>query len=245
MQTALLASWDGSDADMERVREEVEANRPPPRFSVIYNCPFSGFLDEQRSRVGCLLHPLHTGRDLREYCRYGRRTCGEARCTAYTYLTEAEAKAVAAAAPDWYIYGLCITDIDLIKDFFELCEMKLAAPVDPGRVSREPALAAAFGDYLSLKERWPFATDPGRYGKYFFVGRDYHIYMIDYRKFGASYPHHDGILISLASVIETREELEEAVGIIERKVDRFMEIYSGLVGEKQRRRSATKVAPTF
>ncbi|HUT52267.1 MAG TPA: hypothetical protein VM658_02650 [bacterium] len=226
MQTALMESWDGSDADMERVRAEAEARRPEPRFAVIYNCPFAGFLDAERSRVGCLLHPLVRGRDLREYCRYGHRTCGEARCTAYTYLTAAEAGAVAAAAPDWYLYGLCITDIDLVKDFFELCEMRLLGPVDPGRVTREPVLAAAFADYLALKENWPFATDPGRYGKYFFVGRDYHIYMIDYRKLGASFPHHDGILISLGSVIETRAELEGAVGIVDEKVDAFMEAYA-------------------
>ncbi len=226
MQTALLESWDGSDEDMERVQREAEVRRPEPRFSVIYNCPFAGFLDAGRTRVGCLLHPLVHGRDLREYCRYGHRTCGEARCTAYTYLSPAEAEAVAAAAPDWYLYGLAITDIDLVKDFFELCEMRLVAPVDAGRVAREPALARAFGDYLALKERWPFATDPGRYGKYFFVGRDYHIYMIDYRRLGASFPHHDGILISLGSVIETRAELEQAVAIIDKKVDAFVEAYA-------------------
>lgn len=224
-QTSLFRSWDGTDPDIERICSEAERMRPPVRFEVIYNCPFAGFLDDQQSRVGCLLHPLHLGRDLRDYCRYGHRTCGEARCSAYTYLSQEEARAVMAAATDWYLYGLCITDIDLVKDFFELCEMSLCAPVDAGRAAAEPELARLFGDYLSLKENWPFARDPGRFGKYYFVGRDYHIYMIDYQKLGMSALRHNGILLSLGSVLESREDLAEAVAIIDRKVEAFVERY--------------------
>jgi hypothetical protein len=225
-QTKLMRSWDGSEKDIERIREEVEGNRPEPRFEVIYNCPFAGFLDPEQKRVGCLLHPGYIGEDLREFCRYGHRTCNQARCTAYTYLDRGEAEAVMAAAGDWYVYGLCITDIDLIKDFFELCEIKLYGPVDPGRAAKDPELAAAFGRYLALKERWPFETDPGRFGKYYFVGRDYHVYNIDYPGLGISRPYHNDILLSLGSVIETREELDEAIGIIDRMVDEFVRIYS-------------------
>lgn len=225
MQTRLMESWDGSAPDVERIRDQAEKNRPPKRFEVIYNCPFTGFLDRERTRAGCLFHP-GTGDDLRDYCQYGHRTCSEARCTAYTYLDPNEARAVMEAGLDWYCYGLCITDIDLVKDFFELAEMKLVRPVDPGRVAREPNLAKAFGDYLGLKEDWPFARDPGRFGKYYFVGKNYHIYMIDYRAMGVPRPFHDGILSSLASVIETGDELQKAVEIIDGKVDAFVRQYS-------------------
>ncbi len=124
MQTELLSEWDGTDRDMERIQLEIETNRPPQRFGVIYNCPFSGFINAERTRVGCLLHPRLHGEDMREYCRYGKRTCGEAKCQAYTYLNEGEARAIMASAPDWYIYGLDISDNDLVRDFFELAEMK-------------------------------------------------------------------------------------------------------------------------
>jgi len=226
MQTELMESWDGTDDDIERVGKEVEARRPPVRFEVIYNCPFAGFLDGEQSRVGCLLHPLHLGEDLRRYCRYGRRTCGEAKCTSYTYFRRNEARAVMAAAGDWYLYGLCINDIDLVKGFFELCASRLHAPVMLDRVSVEPALARAFSGFLALKEDWPFARDPGRYGKYYFVERNYNIYRIDYRGFGASRPVHDGVLLSLGSVIESRDEVFAAIEIIDDKVDAFLGEYA-------------------
>lgn len=234
LQTRLMEGFDGTEAEAERIAREVEAARPTVRFDVIYNCPYVGFLDKNQTRIGCLLHPLRLGRDLREFCRYGHRTCAEARCTAYTYLSDAEAQAVMAAAGDWYLYGLCITDLDLVKDFFELCEMKLYRPVDPGRVARSAPLADRFHDYLALKENWPWAADPGRFGKYYFVGRDYHVYLINYPKLGLAFPHHDGILQALGSVIETPAELLAAVKIIDDKVEAFLEAYA----QQPRRRFA-------
>jgi hypothetical protein len=130
-----------------------------------------------------------------------------------------------AAAGDWYLYGLCITDIDLIKDFFELCEMKVHGPLQLERIAFEPDLASAFGSYLALKETWPFARDPGRFGKYYFVESDYHIYHIDSEQFGLSFPFHNGIILSLGSVITSREELLEAVTLLDEKVETFLEAY--------------------
>ncbi|MFO8058980.1 MAG: hypothetical protein R6V10_16970 [bacterium] len=225
MQTELVEGWDGTDHDMERIREEAESKRPPQRFEVIYNCPFAGFLNPERTRVGCLLHPLYRGHDLREYCRYGRKTCNEAKCQAYTYLNEGEARAVMASAADWYIYGLSITDIDLVRDFFELSERKTCKPVAPANVEKSPELCRIFGEYLSWKEDWHLARDPGRFGKYYFQGRDYMVYTIDYHGLGFSDRSWNGILLSLGSVVETRQELEEAIEIIDNKVEEFVRVY--------------------
>jgi len=226
MQTDMMSKWDGTDNGIEAIRAKVEADRPPPRFSVIYNCPFAGFLDNEHTRVGCLLHPLLLGEDKRDHCRYGHRTCGEAKCTSYTYLDDGEGRAVMAAAPDWYIYGLSITDIDLVKDFFDLCEFALYGPVDASRVAKEPELARIFGEYLSFKENWPFATDPGRFGKYYFVEKNYYLYSINYREIGLGAPRHNGIMLSLASVIESKEDLEAALKIVNDKVEEFLEVYN-------------------
>jgi hypothetical protein len=225
LQTELMAGWDGTDADIERVRSEAEARRPAPRFEVLYNCPFCGFLDPARARVGCLLHPRRLGRDRRDFCRFGHRTCAEARCASYTYLDRGEAEATMAAAGDWYLYGLALNDTDLIKDFFDLCERRLYGPVDPARVPADPALAAAFRDYLRLKEDWPLARDPGRFGKYFFQGRNYNVYLIDYLRLGVPRPPHDDIVTALGSVIETREELDRAVRTIDERIDAFVGLY--------------------
>ncbi len=235
-QTELLKGWDGTDGDMDRIREEAESKRPPQRFEVIYNCPFAGFLDPERTRVGCLLHPLLRGEDLREYCRYGRKTCGEAKCQAYTYLSEGEARAVMASAADWYIYGLSITDIDLIRDFFEIAEMKTYKPLSPDRVEKSAELCRIFGEYLSWKETWHLARDPGRFGKYYFRERDYMVYSIDYRSLGWSDRTYNGILLSLGSVIESRPELEQALRLIDGKIEEFVEVYTE--EEKRLRKSA-------
>ncbi len=226
MQTELLSEWDGTEEDMERIRTEIETNRPPQRFEVIYNCPFSGFLNEERTRVGCLLHPLLRGEDLREYCRYGKRTCGEAKCQAYTYLNEGESRAIMASAPDWYIYGLAITDIDLVRDFFELAEMKTYKPLSPTNIEKSSELCRIFGEYLSWKESWWLARDPGRFGKYYFRDRDYLVYSIDYRGLDYKDRTYNGILLSLGSVINTRSELLEAAKIIDEKIEEFARAYT-------------------
>ncbi|MBU1208698.1 MAG: hypothetical protein KKH04_17535 [Proteobacteria bacterium] len=38
-------------------------------------------------------------------------------CLSYTHLTKVEQSAVFMALDDWYLYGLVITDIDLVKGF--------------------------------------------------------------------------------------------------------------------------------
>ena len=225
MQTDLMDGWDGTNKDIERIRKEVENNRPKKRFSVIYNCPFSGFINDERTMVGCLLHPIKLGKDLRDYCQYGRKTCGEAKCTAYTYLSDDESQAVMASCRDWYLYTMTINDTDFIKEFFKLCEQKILAPLKINRIAKEEKLARAFHDYLALKENWPFETDPERYGKYYFVDKLYHIYKIDYEKLGAEKPASHKILLALGSVINSKKELEEAVKIIDQKVEKFLGVY--------------------
>ncbi len=224
LQTGAMEGWDGTDAEVERIREKVLSSRPPIRFEVIYNCPFSGFLDKAETRVGCLLHPLRLGRDLRDYCQYGHRTCGEAKCTSYTYLGEKESRAVMAACGDWYLYGLCIQDIDLIKGFVELAADRLHATPDLGMVARDEKAARVFHRYLKLKEEWPFARDPGRFGKYYFQGRSYQVYMIDYDALGSSAPRHDLVLRSLGSTFQNKDELMEAVSILDERIDAFVEL---------------------
>jgi hypothetical protein len=225
MQTKMMDGWDKTDEDIERIRDEVENKRPKKRFSVIYNCPFSGFINDDHTMIGCLLHPMKLEKDLRDYCQYGRKTCQEAKCTAYTYLSDDEANAVMASCKDWYLYTMTITDTEFIRGFFKLCEQKLLAPLKTERIANEEKLARPFFNYLSLKENWPFETDPERYGKYYFVEKQYRIYKIDYDKLGLKKPDCHKIILALGSVIESKNDLEKAVEIINEKVDGFLGVY--------------------
>jgi hypothetical protein len=96
-----------------------EAFPPNPKLlEAVYNCEFLGFLDREEKKVGCLLHPLvNDGLDLRNHCFYGAELCAGHFCPSYTCLTKVEQKAVLNSVNDWYLYGLVITDIDLVKEF--------------------------------------------------------------------------------------------------------------------------------
>ena len=80
-----------------------------------------GFLDVHEKRVGCLLHPMqNAGRDMRDVSFYGRELCDGHFCPSYSYISRAEKLAMLEILDDWYLYGTCITDIDLVKEFFRL-----------------------------------------------------------------------------------------------------------------------------
>jgi hypothetical protein len=167
LQTRLFQEWDRTGRGMAGIKRELRLSRPRVLCPMIHNCEFMGFLDEAQTQVGCLLHPsLNQGRNLREFSTHGRETCDGALCTAYHYLSPALARCVAEAVPDWYLYGLCITDIDLVKNFFTATSKYLHETVSPERVIASPVLLELFRDYLCLKGCWPFARDPGRFGKY-------------------------------------------------------------------------------
>jgi hypothetical protein len=220
LQTGLMAGWDGSEADLPRVRAEIEAGRPEARFAAVHNCPFAGFIDQQETRVGCLIHPTVRGSDRRDLSFYGPRTCGEARCLAHDRLSPAEAEVIREAAGDWYRYGLALADLDLIRDFFILCSRRLGGPVTLADAGRS---AAALGDFLRLLEHWPLARDPGRFGRIEAIDlRHYEwIYAIDYERLGAARPFHHRIIVGLGSVIADRADLAAAVAAIDARVDDF------------------------
>ncbi len=223
-QTELFENRDGTEGNILEIKNELSGSRPAPLFPVIHNCEFLGFMDAGRKRVGCLLHPSrHKGENLRALSKHGRETCDEARCTAYHYLSHDLARCVAAAAGDWYLYGLCLTDIDLTRSFFDAASEKLNEAVPIPRLISSPALLELFSDYLCLKERWPFARDPGRFGKYCFPDGTYRIARIDYQGLGMKPSRHDRILLSLGSVFHEKDELMDAEEIIEEKISRFAE----------------------
>ena len=124
----------------------------PKLLETIYNCEFLGFLDEEKRRVGCLLHPsVNQGRDLRDQCFYGAEICAGHLCPSHTSLTRAEQKSVLAALEDWYLYGLVITDIDLVKEFFHHVQTRLGDSVREERLE-ERKIRQALREFFALKD---------------------------------------------------------------------------------------------
>ena len=207
-------------------REMFHSN--PKLLEEVYNCEFLGFLDGGKKRVGCLLHPsVNEGQDLRDHCFYGEEICAGHHCPSHSHLTPVERKSIVLALEDWYLYGLVITDIDLVKDFFHQVQSRLGDSVREERMENFQ-VREALREFFTLKEYWKFASHRNRLGKYYFSCSEYQVARIEYEKNWRIKPSRfDKILISLESDFQTREDIFEAESIIERKITRFLRAYEG------------------
>ncbi len=220
----IVKSPDDLDHFSSLVRSSEEQAR---RYEVIYCCEYLGFLDAEEKRVGCLLHPLqNNGTDLRDVSFYGRELCDGHFCPSYTYLTREEKQALIFVLEDWYLYGLCITDIDLVKSYFRLVSDRLLTTPRPEKLKAEP-LRNLVQKFFELKLVWPY-RDPAvnRLGKYYFDGSQYMIDRIDYEGLGWKKSRFDSIFLSLSSRFSRREDLVTAEQILQGHIDAFVEAYS-------------------
>jgi hypothetical protein len=222
-RTELYRRLAGPDFDPEAFsRLVLEEEDPAKRYEVIYCCEFVGFLNEEETRVGCLLHPMQNGgRDLRDASFYGRDLCDGHFCPSYTYLAPAEQRALVDLLDDWYLYGLCVTDIDFAKEYFRLISERVGRMPPPETFqkgsTREKALA-----WFELKLTWPFRSpDVNRLGKYYFDGSQYMISFIDYNALGCERSPFDRIFLSLSSELKCLDDLRRAEAIVESHITAF------------------------
>lgn len=127
-----------------------------PLFPPVRLCPLLGFVDEARTQVGCLAHPaVNDGVDLRDCGAYDARTCQSFECPSFLWLNAPQARLVRAALPDWYLYGLVITDVEFVRGCVRLLEAELGAPADLDAIAANAAALAAVRALFSLKETAP------------------------------------------------------------------------------------------
>jgi len=197
------------------------------RYEVIYCCEYIGFLDDDEKRVGCLLHPLQNeGSDLRGASFYGKELCDGHFCPSYQYISREEKLSLLNILDDWYLYGLCLTDIDLVKEYFLLISNGVYETPSPERfksgILREISLR-----FFSFKLNWPFRSPAvNRLGKYYFDGSQYMINHIDYEKLGCERSKFDKIFLSLSSEFNHLSELRQAESLIQTTIDEFVEAYT-------------------
>jgi len=215
-RTDLFRLMQPQGASLEKFRGIVaEADMRSKLLEDIYTCEFLGFTGEAERKVGCLIHPMiNGGPDMRDHAYYGAETCAEHRCTAYNYLTEAESRPVIAATDDWYLYGLCITDIDLVKGFYEAVSELRCETLRPEAITESSVALDVFRRYLALKENWPYQRGKRRFGQYIFEKGSYRVADIDWESFGLNRPREARILRSLGSEFKTVEEIQNALRIL-------------------------------
>jgi hypothetical protein len=124
---------------------------------------------------------------------------------------------------DWYLYGICITDIDLCKGFFAHASQRLGGEPKLAVLSR-PAVRRAARDFFSLKVTWPHRTDEeGRFGKYCLAEDEYREARIPYESLRCTRSRYDAILLSLASEFSSADELRAAERLIDQKINAFVQ----------------------
>lgn len=209
----------------ERIRREED---PAKRYEIIYCCEYLGFLDAGERRVGCLLHPCQNGgEDLRGVSFYGKELCEGHLCPSYHYISREEKRALIEIIDDWYLFGLVVTDIDLVKEYFRLVSEALGEMPPHGRF-RDPRLRGAALRFFRLKVNWPFrSADTNRFGKYYFDGSQYMIRPIDYGALGSEKSRYDRIFMSLTSVFQDNRALRKAEEIMEETLREFIAAYTG------------------
>lgn len=197
-------------------------------YKTIYTCEFVGYLNDRRTRVGCMLHPMaNNNKDLREISFYGRDICEGHFCPSYQKLARNEALTVLASIDDWYLYGSVITDIDFVKTFFKIVQDALGEEISADAVRANSTLVKILQQYYSLKITWPYRdTTRPRFGKYYFVGEEYDIDRIDYEALGTEVSIYDPIFLSLSSLFRTKERLGEATTTVDTLIKGFCNEYT-------------------
>jgi hypothetical protein len=90
--------------------------------------------------------------DLRDCGVYTAEVCETFECPSFIWLTDAQARLVRAACPDWYLYGLVVTDVELVRGILRLLEDALARPVDPEALIASGSALDAVRALFALKE---------------------------------------------------------------------------------------------
>lgn len=190
------------------------------RFDVIHCCEYVGFLDEEENLVGCLLHPaLNGGADRRDVSFYGRELCSGHACPSYHFLSPLEKKACTDLLDDWYLYGLCVTDIDLVKGYLRHIGDRLGEMPAAEMFWRESVRTIA-RNFFAYKSTWPFRSpEVNRLGRFYFDGSQHMIHPIDYDRLGRARSRYDGIFLSLSSLFRNGYELDHAEQMISGNIE--------------------------
>ncbi len=144
-----------------------------PLDGVIHVCEFAGFLNADRTAVGCMLHPSSPGNaqvDLRGMCHYGSMACKTFYCPAWEELPQSLVPILVSAIDDWHLYGLVMTDVDFVSSIFSFVHAA------GGPTSRSAALSgkaeSLLKEILWWKSEWPHARDSTvRRSRYYIKGK--------------------------------------------------------------------------
>jgi hypothetical protein len=208
---------------------EIEALESRERLLAdFYSCPFIGLVGEDRTRVGCLLHPAAAGNggvDYRGLSYYGGMACRDYFCPSYSCLSGTIKKIVQDTTVSWYDYGLIITEATLLGALFDEIEKKLATKVSAKHFLGNQQCIYAIRNILSLKINWSFRQHPDAgLCHYFFNDRRYAKEPVNYHEIGKESSKYDTIFKELGTVFSSADELQQAEHRLNNLIDGMVSV---------------------
>ena len=159
-RTEALAGVPRTPEAFRAAAARIAASEPPPLFPSVRVCPLLGWLDPERTRVGCLAHPAATGgADLRDQGVYDASVCETFLCPSHSWLSEEEAEIVDATCADAHLYGLVVTDVPFVRAVLVAVGRLSGARIERRHLDG-PAVHEALRRLLALKEE----LEPGSEG---------------------------------------------------------------------------------
>jgi hypothetical protein len=152
--------------DMESIlifKREIESlesqNRPD---SGMHHCPFVGLIGDTMSTVGCLLHPLSPANkkiDFRGLSFWGGLACSSYFCLSHRDLPVVYKQILKKAIDDWYLYGLVVTEKDMIGEFFTAVETASGRNLEKSDWEDNEDFLDTVKAFFELKRNWPYRPD--------------------------------------------------------------------------------------
>ena len=188
-------------------------------FRDFHHCAFIGLIGRNRNRVGCLLHPDADGNDGVDYrglSWYGGMACRSYFCPTHRQLPARFKIAAREAAPNWHLYGLMITEVNMLARFLTAVENRLNRPLQTGDVLKYPDWKTALQEFFRLKTDWSFRSSESHGpANYFFEDGQHATPAVKYPERCVGRSPYDKIFRALHSSFGSQEALREAEACID------------------------------
>lgn len=207
--------------DFARQTQALEPRQRP--FSQFHHCPFIGMIGANHSRAGCLLHPLAAGNegvDFRGLSYYGGLACRTYFCPATHQMASRHKQILRSVIDDWHLYGLVVTETDLVGALFQNIEDRLGRPIETSLFENRPTAGRQLIQLLRLKIDWSYR--PARFDTpchYFFFDVASTKPDVDYTRLGAAPSCHADVLRELVSEFQSAEDLREAEQLVDGRLN--------------------------
>ncbi len=238
-RTVRFAQVPRTAAAIDAFARETTAIEPQERpFPQFHHCPFTGLIGKDLSRVGCLLHPMATGNngvDFRGLSYYGGLACHSYFCPATHQVAPRHKKILRALIDDWHLYGLVVTESDLLMALFQEIERRLGRKIHLEAFYQYPEAVQPLMDLLRLKIDWPHrppeADTPCHY---FFFDLVHERPTVAYARLGVAVSRFEVILRELVSLFDSAADLRRAEERIEAGIEAVVGVFrEGTEGQER------------